>query len=99
MSMSNNRNTEVVLIGQIREIKNITTLKGSEMAVFQLENQQGTVQVVVLPEAFAKSGEYVIEDEIVVVHGEKSSDEDGKVDIFAKKITPIEEAEKHLHNK
>jgi len=87
---------DLLVIGRITQIKNITTLKGDEMAVFQIEDLHGTAQVVVFTEEYANSGEFIAENEIVVVRGKESRNTDGTVNIIAKKITTIEKVAKHL---
>ena len=91
-----NPSSDVVIVGQISHVRNLTTIQNREMAVFQLEDLHGTANVVVFTEEFARLGEFVMENEIVVVRGKESRNTDGTANIIAKKITPIEKAEEFL---
>ena len=46
------------------------------MAVFMLEDEGGSVEVVVFPEAFAKYGNFVAADALLLVKGKYERDED-----------------------
>ncbi len=51
--------SKVFVAGMITEVKNITTKKGDAMAVLAFEDLEGTVEVVVFPDAYKKAGELV----------------------------------------
>ena len=56
---------EVKLCGVISSVKNMTTKKGDRMAYVQLEDLQGTVEIIVFPELF-KSCSGLIEPETLI---------------------------------
>jgi DNA polymerase-3 subunit alpha len=82
-----------IMVGQINSVKNIVTKKGDQMAVSLLEDLVGVVEVVVFPQSFARSGDVIRENEIVVVRGKDERDSDGAAKVIASKITPIEKVE------
>ncbi len=51
--------TEVFVAGMITEVKNFTTKKGDPMAVIGFEDMEGSVEVVVYPEAYKTTGDLV----------------------------------------
>ncbi len=70
----------VTLGGRIASVRRIMTKKGDSMAAVQLEDMQGTIEVMVFPRAFATTAEHWREDAIVLVTGTvKLRDEDAQV--------------------
>ncbi len=68
---------EVLLGGIITKVKFTTTRKTSEkMAILSLEDLSGTVEVLVFPNAFAKSANLIKQEAIVFVQGRLSLRED-----------------------
>jgi DNA polymerase-3 subunit alpha len=59
----------VTLGGRIASIRRIITKKGENMAAVQLEDMQGSVEVVVFPKTYALTAELWREDAIVLVTG------------------------------
>ena len=82
--------SDAIMVGQITNAKHIITKKGDQMAVILLEDLVGTVEVVVFPGTFEKSGDAIVENEIVVVRGKAERDAEGAVKVIATKVTPIE---------
>jgi DNA polymerase-3 subunit alpha len=62
--------------GIISGFRPLKTKKGDRMAAFMLEDAQGTVEVVVFPEAFARYAEFVENGNLVVVRGRFERDEE-----------------------
>ncbi len=60
--------SEVFVAGMITEVKNITTKKGDAMAVIAFEDLEGTIEVVVFPDAYKKACE-LIEGKAVWIRG------------------------------
>lgn len=60
--------SEVFVAGMITEVKNITTKKGDAMAVIAFEDLEGTVEVVVFPDAYKKACE-LVEGKAVWIRG------------------------------
>jgi len=91
---------DVIIVGQITNAKHITTKKGDRMAVILLEDMVGTVEVVVFPKTFERSGDGCLyENAIVVVRGKEDRDADGAVRVFASKVTPIDRVEEFFLNR
>jgi len=67
----------VSVAGMIIDVKNITTKKGDSMAVLGFEDLEGSVEVVVFPEAFKNAGE-LHEDRIVWIEGNVKINRNGK---------------------
>jgi len=91
--------SDAIMIGQITNAKHIITKKGEQMAVILLEDLVGTVEVVVFPAVFAKSGDTIQENEIVVVRGKAERDADGAAKIIASKVTPIDKVKDFFEKK
>ncbi len=72
-------------VGGTRQLK---TKKGDRMAVFVLDDPTGTVEVVVFPETFGKTGSLVVNDTVVLVRGKLDKD-DEQTRLVASEIMPI----------
>ncbi len=62
---------EVFVVGMITEVKNLTTKKGERMAVIGFEDLEGSVEVVVFPEAYKTAGD-LVEDRVIWIRGKVS---------------------------
>ncbi len=62
----------VTVAGMVGSIRQITTRKGDPMAFAQLEDLQGTIEVVIFPQVWEKTRELWQAERIVVVHGRVS---------------------------
>jgi DNA polymerase-3 subunit alpha len=62
--------------GIISSYRPLKTKKGDRMAAFVLEDAQGSLEVVVFPEAFARYSEFVENGNLVVVRGKFERDEE-----------------------
>ena len=85
--------SDIIMVGQITSLKNFITKKGDQMAVLLLEDLVGVIEIVVFPQAYAKSDDTIFENKIVVVRGKEDKDSDGAVRVFASKISSIEKVE------
>ena len=82
-----------VRIGGIpQSVRTLRTRKGDLMAFAVLEDLNGSVEVVVFPEAFAAAGDLLSEDRAILVQGEVQKDEKA-VKIIADTIVPVDQAE------
>ena len=66
----------VSVAGMITEVKNLTTRKGDSMAVIVLEDLEGSVEVVIFPDAYKEAGE-LYEDRIVWIEGSVKLNQNG----------------------
>ena len=78
--------------------KKFTKTKQEPMGVFQLEQLDGVVEVVVFPAAFSEFGVYLREEAPVLVCGE-AMNEDGALKMYASEIYPLNEVHKHFARK
>ena len=60
--------SEVDVAGMITDVKSITTRKGDPMAVIGLEDLEGTVEVVIFPDAYKTAGD-LVEGRVVWIRG------------------------------
>ena len=74
------------IVGGTRPLK---TRRGERMAVFTLDDREGSIEVVVFPDAFGKCATLVENDTMVIVRG-KLEREDDSGRLFAAEILPIE---------
>ena len=75
--------------GVIATVRQLKTKKGDRMAVFQLEDAQGGVEVVVFPETFGRSVALIESGTLVLVRGKLERD-DETVRILATEILPLD---------
>jgi DNA polymerase-3 subunit alpha len=80
------------LAGLVTALKKRRTRKGDQMAVFQLEGLQGTVEVVVFPEVYARHRTLLEEDTAILLIGSvEIADEQRR--LLAESLLPLDEAE------
>ena len=88
-SGSGPRTSEDISIGGIVSgLRPLKTRKGDRMCVITLDDAQGSVEVVVFPEAFKQYGHLVEEGQMVLVKGRLERD-DESTRILASEIAPI----------
>lgn len=78
--------------GLISTFRTLRTKKGDLMAFATVEDSQGSVEVVIFPEAYAEVQDLLEEDRAVLVQGQAQKEENG-VKIIAEQIVPMEDAE------
>jgi DNA polymerase-3 subunit alpha len=90
---------QVVIGGMVTRIRyNITRNgrnAGSKMAVFVLEDMQGTAEVVLFPDVLNQYGALVVEDTVVFVRG-KTDFRRERPNIIASELIPLERAREKL---
>jgi DNA polymerase III subunit alpha len=80
---------DVAIGGIVTGLRQLKTKKGDRMAAFVLDDPHGTVEVVVFPEAFSKSGQLLQADAAVLVRGKFERDDDS-TRMLASEILPID---------
>jgi DNA polymerase-3 subunit alpha len=75
--------------GVIATCRQLKTKKGDRMAVFNLEDAEGSVEVVVFPEAYQRAASLIEAGTLVLVRG-KLQREDESTKIQATEITPLD---------
>ncbi len=83
------RAVEATIGGIVTAVRPLKTRKGARMAAFTLDDPQGSVEVVVFPDAFEKAVSLIQVDSMVLVKGLFERDED-KGRMKASEIAPIE---------
>ncbi len=83
----------VVVCGNIKEARRITTKKGDTMCVVQLEDIFGSINVTVFPKLYEETAELWVEDTVVIVRGEVQvrRDEAGILCNSAEQLHAVEE--------
>lgn len=75
--------------------KRITKTSKENMAILQLENLDGCVEVVVFPEAYQKYGLHISQDTAVLVCGEVST-RDSQLKVIAYEVYPLDDAPRYF---
>jgi len=83
------RSQEITIGGVVASMRQLKTKKGDRMAVFVLEDQHGSVEVVVWPDTFTKVGALVETDRMVLVTGKLEVDEE-TARVYAADMAPLE---------
>jgi DNA polymerase III subunit alpha len=86
---------EVSVGGIIASVRQLKTRKGDRMAVVTLEDRQGSIEVVVFPEAYAKSSAVIDAGGLVLVRGKYERD-DESARVFASEIIAIDSVRERL---
>ncbi|RKY23256.1 MAG: DNA polymerase III subunit alpha [Planctomycetota bacterium] len=90
---------QVVIGGSIAKKRYHTTRKGrnagSKMAVFILEDLQGSVEVVMFPDCLNKFGGYLVDDGVVFVKGRVDTARE-KPNIIASELIPLDKVQQAL---
>ncbi|HVH27332.1 MAG TPA: DNA polymerase III subunit alpha [Vicinamibacterales bacterium] len=81
--------------GIIAACRLLKTRKGDRMAVFTVEDAQGSVEVIAFPEAFQRSATLIEAGTLVLVRGKLERDEES-VRILASEIVPLESVRERL---
>ena len=79
-------NINVVAAGMISSLKTIITKTGKPMSFFMLEDLTGTSEVVVFSLIHEKAKEFLVNDNVVIVHGRTSHKEEEDVKIMSENI-------------
>ncbi|HUK37289.1 MAG TPA: DNA polymerase III subunit alpha, partial [Vicinamibacterales bacterium] len=75
--------------GVIAACRQLKTKKGDRMAVFTLEDSQGTVEIIVFPEAYQKSAALIEAGTLVLVRGKLERD-DETTRVLASEVLPLD---------
>jgi DNA polymerase-3 subunit alpha len=80
------------MAGIVSALKKRRTRKGDDMAVFQLVDLEGNVEVIVFPDTYARTRSLLVEDAALLVTGAVEIDEDRRR-IIADGVMPLAQAE------
>jgi DNA polymerase III subunit alpha len=75
--------------GVVVGLRPLKTKRGDRMAVFSLEDEAAKVEVVVFPEAFARYGDLVVDEAMLLVRGKYERDEESSR-LVASEITSLD---------
>ncbi|MBE55779.1 MAG: hypothetical protein CL479_04275, partial [Acidobacteria bacterium] len=89
---------EVLVGGIVAESRLLKTRRGKRMAVFNLDDSVGSIEVVVFPEPFEKHNALIENDRVVLVRGKFEHTDDTKK-ILASEVLPIEALHNELVNR
>jgi DNA polymerase III subunit alpha len=81
--------------GIVAACRQLKTRKGDKMAVFTLEDALGGVEIVVFPEAYARSAAFIESGTLVLVRGKLERDEE-TVRILATEVTALDSVRERL---
>ncbi|NLY56158.1 MAG: DNA polymerase III subunit alpha [Firmicutes bacterium] len=81
-------NAEIIVAGVVSELNLRRTRKGQLMARLQLEDERGSINVIVFPSIYQKRAEYLNQGSLVVLHGRVEQQEEGII-LVASEVIPI----------
>jgi DNA polymerase-3 subunit alpha len=84
--------TEVAVGGIVAGLRLTRTKKGDRMAVFQLEDAEGSVETVVYPETYKKTAGRLADDVVVLVKAKAEVDDEGTAKLVASDVMPLDQA-------
>ncbi|GHO49438.1 DNA polymerase III subunit alpha [Ktedonospora formicarum] len=89
---------KVTVGGMIKEVRRITTKKGDDMCVVQLEDMYGTLGITIFPRTYEQTRDQWQENAIVLIKGtvQVRRDEPG---ILCDSIEPLKKAEEEMNRK
>jgi DNA polymerase III subunit alpha len=87
--------TDTSVGGVVSTCRQLTTRKGDRMAVFTLEDSQGSVEVLTFPEAYQRCAPLLQAGTLVLVKGKLERGDDS-AKILAADVFPLESAREHL---
>lgn len=85
---------KVVIGGIINSKKNKITKNNNLMAFITLEDLYGTVECIVFPQIYDKYNELIEENNIVVIEGKLSTNEEEEPKVLCEKVYPLEKYRK-----
>jgi DNA polymerase-3 subunit alpha len=86
---------DMAMGGIVSGVRPLKTKKGDRMATFLLEDDAGSFEVVVYPEAFREFGHLIQDDAMLVVRGKFERDEES-ARIVASRLEPLSEVRSKL---
>jgi DNA polymerase-3 subunit alpha len=82
---------EVIIVGIIRDAKQIQTRKGDLMAYLMIEDLLGTVEVIVFPDIYRESQNLITQDTPIIISGIMDKTDKG-LKVIARQILSIDES-------
>jgi DNA polymerase-3 subunit alpha len=82
--------TQVSIGGMVMDLSTRMTKKGEKFAMFQLEDQYGSVKVIAWPGVYSKANGSISNEAALMVSGRLEIDDSGTMTIIAEEIQPLE---------
>ncbi len=79
----------VTLGGLVGAVKNITTKRGEPMAFVRLDDLEGSIEVVVVPQVLSAAREFLAEDSLVLIRGRIDQKGEGETKLVAQAAEPF----------
>ncbi|MBU6363267.1 MAG: DNA polymerase III subunit alpha [Acidobacteria bacterium] len=79
----------VTLGGLVGAVKNITTKRGEPMAFVRLDDLEGSIEVVVVPQVLTAAREFLAEDALVLISGRIDQKGEGETKLVAQAAEPF----------
>jgi DNA polymerase-3 subunit alpha len=79
----------VTLGGLVGAVKNITTKRGEPMAFVRLDDLEGSIEVVVVPQVLTAAREFLAEDALVLINGRIDQKGEGETKLVAQAAEPF----------
>ncbi|MDP4620750.1 MAG: DNA polymerase III subunit alpha [Thermoleophilia bacterium] len=79
----------VTLGGIVGAVKNITTKRGEPMAFVRLDDLEGGIEVVVVPQVLAAARDIIAEDSLVLITGRIDQKGEGETKLVAQAVEPF----------
>lgn len=85
------REKEVQIAGLVTSKKEIMTKKGKKMAFFSVEDLDAQIEIVAFPDLYAKQGDVIINDRLLLVKGQVVREE-SSTRLLAREVSDISQA-------
>ncbi len=84
--------TRATMAGLVRGLQLKTTKKGDRFAIFNLEDQAGSVKCVAWPEPYRRASSTLVDEATIVVNGRAEITDEGAVSLIVEKVTELTQA-------
>ena len=84
--------SRATMAGLIRSLQLKTTKKGDRFAIFNLEDQAGSVKCVLWPEPYRRASSNIVDEATIVVNGRAEITDEGGVTLIVEKVTELTQA-------
>jgi DNA polymerase-3 subunit alpha len=84
--------SRATMAGLIKDLQVRTTKKGDRFAIFQLEDQAGSVKCVLWPEPYRRNSSILADEATILVSGRAEISDEGTITVFAEKVTELTQA-------
>ncbi|ACB84145.1 DNA polymerase III subunit alpha [Natranaerobius thermophilus] len=89
----------IKVAGICQDVKEIITKKGEQMAFCTLEDQSGTVELVIFPDQYSKGRQLILDGAPVLITGKVDYKEEGETKILVEKLLALESISQQIYIK